>query len=117
MTLLLTGREPPIIDAKAETIDETDRPLLDAATSAQPQFRRAARFVRSFQAPLQARITGLDAARPGVARRTSCRKAESSLKRLQQPSGKPCLQALHPEPLSRAGAPFDRHAARLHSVA
>jgi poly(hydroxyalkanoate) depolymerase family esterase len=34
-----TGREPPIIDAKAETIDETGRPLLNAATSAQPHFR------------------------------------------------------------------------------
>jgi poly(hydroxyalkanoate) depolymerase family esterase len=30
------GRAPPIIDAKAETIDETDRPLFGAATSAQP---------------------------------------------------------------------------------
>jgi poly(hydroxyalkanoate) depolymerase family esterase len=34
-----TGREPRIIDAKAETIDETGRPLLNAATSAQPHFR------------------------------------------------------------------------------
>ena len=34
-----TGREPPIIDAKAETIDETGGPLLNAAKSAQPQFR------------------------------------------------------------------------------
>ena len=33
-----TGREPPIIDAKAETIEETDRPFLNAATSAQPHF-------------------------------------------------------------------------------
>ncbi len=30
------GRAPPIIDAKAESIDETDRPLFGAATSAQP---------------------------------------------------------------------------------
>ena len=30
------GRAPPIIDAKAETIDETGRPLFGAATSAQP---------------------------------------------------------------------------------
>jgi len=30
------GRAPPIIDAKAETSEETDRPLLGAATSAQP---------------------------------------------------------------------------------
>ena len=36
MTSAPTGREPPIIDAKAETIEETDRPLLNAATSAQP---------------------------------------------------------------------------------
>lgn len=32
----LAGRAPPIIDAKAETIDETDRPLRGAATSARP---------------------------------------------------------------------------------
>jgi len=32
----LAGRTPPIIDAKAATIDETDRPLFGAATSAQP---------------------------------------------------------------------------------
>lgn len=38
-----TGREPPIIDAKAETIEETDRPLLNAATSAQPHMFRALR--------------------------------------------------------------------------
>jgi poly(hydroxyalkanoate) depolymerase family esterase len=30
------GRAPPIIDAKAETIDETDRPLSGTATAAQP---------------------------------------------------------------------------------
>jgi poly(hydroxyalkanoate) depolymerase family esterase len=38
-----TGRKPPIIDAKAETIEETDRPLLNAATSAQPHTFRALR--------------------------------------------------------------------------
>ena len=32
----LAGRTPPIIDAKAETIGETDRPLFGATTSAQP---------------------------------------------------------------------------------
>jgi poly(hydroxyalkanoate) depolymerase family esterase len=34
-----TGRAPPIINAKAETIEETNRSLLNAATSAQPHFR------------------------------------------------------------------------------
>jgi poly(hydroxyalkanoate) depolymerase family esterase len=38
-----TGSKPPIIDAKAETIEETDRPLLNAATSAQPHVFRALR--------------------------------------------------------------------------
>jgi poly(hydroxyalkanoate) depolymerase family esterase len=33
----LGGRTPPIIDAKAETIDETDRPLFGAGTSARPK--------------------------------------------------------------------------------
>jgi poly(hydroxyalkanoate) depolymerase family esterase len=32
----LAGRTPPIIDAKAETIHETDRPFFGAATSARP---------------------------------------------------------------------------------
>jgi poly(hydroxyalkanoate) depolymerase family esterase len=32
----LAGRTPPIIDAKAEAIDGTDRPLFGAATSARP---------------------------------------------------------------------------------
>jgi len=32
----LAGRTPPIIDAKSETIDGTDRPLFGAATSARP---------------------------------------------------------------------------------
>ncbi len=34
--VVLAGRTPPIIDAKAETIDGTDRPLFGAATSARP---------------------------------------------------------------------------------
>ena len=38
-----TGGKPPIIDAKAETIEETDRPLLNAATSAQPDTFRELR--------------------------------------------------------------------------
>jgi poly(hydroxyalkanoate) depolymerase family esterase len=37
------GRQPPMIDAKAATIAETDRPLLDAATSAQPHMIHALR--------------------------------------------------------------------------
>jgi poly(hydroxyalkanoate) depolymerase family esterase len=34
--VVLTGRTPPVIDAKAETIDGTDRPLFGAATSGRP---------------------------------------------------------------------------------
>jgi poly(hydroxyalkanoate) depolymerase family esterase len=34
--IALTGREPPIIDAKANSIEETDSPKLARATSAQP---------------------------------------------------------------------------------
>jgi poly(hydroxyalkanoate) depolymerase family esterase len=37
------GRQPPLIDAKAATIARTDRPLLDAATSAQPHMIHALR--------------------------------------------------------------------------
>ena len=49
----LAGRTPSIIDAKAETIDETDRPLFGAATSAPAkQFRWAPRFIRPRQASL-----------------------------------------------------------------
>jgi hypothetical protein len=39
--IALTGREPPIIDAKANTIEETDSPHLARATSAQPRRFRA----------------------------------------------------------------------------
>jgi poly(hydroxyalkanoate) depolymerase family esterase len=39
--ITLTGREPPIIDAKANTIEETDSPRLARATSAQPRLPRA----------------------------------------------------------------------------
>ena len=38
-----SGRELPIIDAKAETIEETDRPLLNTTTFAQPHTLRALR--------------------------------------------------------------------------
>jgi poly(hydroxyalkanoate) depolymerase family esterase len=37
------GRKPPIIDAKAETIEEMDRPLLNGANSAQPHVSRVQR--------------------------------------------------------------------------
>jgi hypothetical protein len=37
----LAGREPPIIDAKANTIEEKDSPQLAPATSAQPRMLRA----------------------------------------------------------------------------
>src|SRR5205807_5415560 len=39
--IALAGREPPIIDAKANTIGETDSPHLARATSAQPRLFRA----------------------------------------------------------------------------
>jgi poly(hydroxyalkanoate) depolymerase family esterase len=38
--IALTGREPPIIDAKANTIEETDSPHLARATSTQPHMLR-----------------------------------------------------------------------------
>jgi poly(hydroxyalkanoate) depolymerase family esterase len=39
--IALTGREPTIIDARANTIEETDSPHLARATSAQPRMPRA----------------------------------------------------------------------------
>src|SRR5713101_217852 len=39
--IALKGREPPIIDAKANTIEETDSPQFAPATSAQPRRLRA----------------------------------------------------------------------------
>src|SRR5258707_14218449 len=39
--IALTGREPLIIDAKADTIEETDSPNLARAASAQPSVLRA----------------------------------------------------------------------------
>ncbi len=38
--IALPGREPPIIDAKPNTIEETDSPHLARATSAQPRMLR-----------------------------------------------------------------------------
>jgi len=52
-----TGSAPPIIDEKGETIGETNRPLLNAATSAQTHFRALRgsldRSRRHFRAGLQ----------------------------------------------------------------
>jgi poly(hydroxyalkanoate) depolymerase family esterase len=39
--LALTGRKPPNIDAKANTVEETDSPHVARVTSAQPRMRRA----------------------------------------------------------------------------
>ncbi len=39
--IALTGREPPIIDAKANAIEETDSPHIARATSGQPRMPRA----------------------------------------------------------------------------
>ncbi|MEA2869262.1 MAG: hypothetical protein QOE39_3977, partial [Bradyrhizobium sp.] len=39
--IALTGREPPIIDAKANAIEEPDSPHLARAPSAQPRMLRA----------------------------------------------------------------------------
>jgi hypothetical protein len=50
-------------------------------------------------------------------RPTSCRTAHSSLRRLQQSSRQPRLQALRPQGLSWAAGPLGGHAARLHPVA
>ena len=49
------GRRPPMIDAKAATIPETDRPLLDAATSAQPHMIHALRALLDLS-PRTARV-------------------------------------------------------------
>ncbi len=39
--IALTGREPPIIDAKADTVEKTDSPHLAQVTSAEPHMLRA----------------------------------------------------------------------------
>jgi hypothetical protein len=54
-----TGREPPIIDAKAETIKETDDPLVNAATSAQPHFRALRGSLDRFKRPFRLGPQGL----------------------------------------------------------
>jgi poly(hydroxyalkanoate) depolymerase family esterase len=54
-----TGREPPIIDAKAETIKETDHPLVNAATSAQPHFRALRGSLDRFKRPFRLGPQGL----------------------------------------------------------
>jgi hypothetical protein len=60
----LAGREPPIIDAKANTIEEKDRPHLARATSAQPRMLRAL-----FDGPGE---------RPGLRRRSVIKRAPLS---------------------------------------
>ena len=107
--IALTGREPLIIDATANAIEETDsHPQLKHATSAQ----------------LRA-IPDRKKGRSGIGLRGVIKRAPLSTpdivrvhrKHVQQSRGKPCLQALHPEPLSGATASFGRHASRLHPVA
>ena len=56
------------------------------------------------------------AAGPGVGAGDRAEGRQVHRGELPQPGGKPRLQALHPQPLSRAGAPFGGHAARLQSV-
>ena len=112
-------RKPATIDAKAETIEETERPLLNAATSPRPRMTNALRdLLRSRRARLAGPDYGPCGSAPRRPRRTSCRTGTKFIAGdLQQPGGKPCLQALHPQPLSGATASFGRHAARLHPVA
>ena len=114
--IALTGREPLIIDAKANAVEETDsHPQSEPATSAQPRMLRA----------LLDRKEG----RSGIGLRGVMKRAPLSTpdivpegarfieRHVQQSGGKPCLQALHPEPLSGATASFGRHASRLYPVA
>jgi len=104
---------PLIIDAKANPVEETDSPpQSEPATSAQPRMLRT----------LLDRKEG----RSGIGLRGVMKRAPLSTPDIV-PEGarfvegiysrKPCLQAFHPEPLSRATASVGRHAARLYPVA
>jgi poly(hydroxyalkanoate) depolymerase family esterase len=68
--IALRGREPPIIDAKAEPIEETDGPLLNVATSAQPHFRTLRgslhRSRRRFKLGLQGLMPPVPASTPDI---------------------------------------------------
>ena len=109
----LAGRAPPIIDAKAETIDETDRPLLGAATSARPN-----RF-GVLRALFDRSALGPDSWQPAPVSTPDIVPAGGKFieATYSNPAGTRAVQALHPQPLSGAGAPLGRHAARLHPVA
>ena len=116
-TLLLPGREPPIIDAKANTTEETDSPHLARATSAQSHMLRALR------------LRSHEQARSGLGPRGVIKRAPLSTPDIvpegakfiegtySNPAGSRAYKLLHPQPLSGAAAPLGRHAARLHSVA
>ncbi len=54
-----TGREPPIINSKAESIDQTGRRLLNATTSAQSHFRALRGSLDRFKRPFRLGLPGL----------------------------------------------------------
>ena len=93
------GRPPPIIDAKTETIGETDRPLFRAATTAKSsRLRCPARFVGPRQSSLRARIPGSEAASHLDAGHCAGRR-KVHRSDFQQLRRDPRLQALHPQSL------------------
>src|SRR5882724_7026190 len=75
--IVLAGREPPTIDAKANTIEETDSPHLARAKAAQPRMLRALLDRTKERSALGLR--GVIKRAP-LSRRTSCRRAQGSSK-------------------------------------
>ena len=53
------GCQPPILDAKAETVEGTDRPFLSAAKFAQPHFRTLYASLDRFKRPFRLGLKGL----------------------------------------------------------
>ena len=113
--IALTGREPLIIDAKANAIEETDsRPQLEQATSAQPRMLRA--------------LLDLNKGRSGIGPRGVVKRTPLSTPNIV-PEGARFIEGTYSSPAEavptgsssraaiRAAASFGRHASRLHPVA
>src|ERR1700679_506044 len=108
--------EPPTIELEANVVEERESPQTTQSSSATPRRKSPAPFdsMKDFSGlRLRGSIRRRSAIQTGY--RTQGWKVHR--RHLQQRSGKPDLQAIHPKPLSGTTAFSDRDASRLHPVA
>jgi hypothetical protein len=112
------GNMPSIIDADAETVDETQHPYLDPARFAQPHYFRALRdSTYRVDWPSRHGLRGWMQQPAPVSTADIVPEGGKFIEAICTNPGKPALQALHPQPLPGSAASFGRHAARRHSNA